>query len=153
MFDLTNLVRTYGSGTAVLLLKRSQDSSAYPAVVSQEGNTLTWTVSEADTYYYGSGECQLMWYTDEGLAKTIVYPTIVTRDIAQATGDPPESYETWIEQLTTLGAQTQQNAEDAQAGRDSRLETADRSAGCLHDRGQGTLSRQGRSRVYLHRGQ
>lgn len=115
VFDLTNLVQTYGSGTAVLLLKRSQDSNAYPAVVSQTENTLTWIVAEADTYYYGSGECQLMWYTDEGLAKTIVYPMIVTRDIAQTTEDPPESYETWIEQLTTLGAQTQQNAEDAQA--------------------------------------
>lgn len=115
VFDLTYLVNVYGSGTAVLLLKRSQDSSAYPAVVSQEGNTLTWTVSEADTYYYGAGECQLMWYTDGGLAKTIVYPTFVTRDISQTTEDPPDTYESWVETLTELGAQTQQNAEDAQA--------------------------------------
>ena len=40
-FDLSFLIENYGSGTAVLAVKRSQDESAYPAAVTQEDNTLT----------------------------------------------------------------------------------------------------------------
>jgi hypothetical protein len=54
-FDLAYLIENYGNGTAVLAVKRSQDSSAYPAVVTQEDATLLWTVNETDTAYVGSG--------------------------------------------------------------------------------------------------
>ena len=113
VFDLSYLIENYGSGTAILAVKRSQDESAYPAIVAQEDNTLTWTVSETDTAYVGSGECQLMWYVDGGLAKTIIYPMVVMRDILSTAEEPPDGYENWIEHLTELGAETQQNAQDA----------------------------------------
>lgn len=112
-FDLSYLIENYGSGTAVLAAKRSQDESAYPAVVTQDGSTLTWTISETDTYYVGSGECQLMWYVNGGLAKTIIYPMVVMRDILSTAEEPPDGYENWIEHLNALGAETQQNAQDA----------------------------------------
>ena len=112
-FDLSYLVESYGNGVAVLAVKRSQDESAYPAVVTQEDNTLTWTISDTDTYYVGSGECQLMWYVDGGLAKTIIYPMVVMRDILATAEEPPDGYENWIEHLTELGAETQQNAQNA----------------------------------------
>lgn len=112
-FDLSFLIENYGSGTAVLAVKRSQDASAYPAVVTQEDNTLTWTITETDTYYVGSGECQLMWYVDGGLAKSIIYPMVVMRDILSTAEEPPDGYENWIESLTALGASTQQNAQNA----------------------------------------
>ena len=112
-FDLSNLIEAYGNGVAVLAVKRSQDESAYPAVVTQEGNTLTWTVSETDTAYVGAGECQLMWYVDGGLAKTIIYPMVVMRDILATSEDAPDAYQTWVDDLTALGAETLQNAQDA----------------------------------------
>lgn len=112
-FDLSYLVETYGNGVAVLAVKRSQDESAYPAVTSQADNTLTWTITETDTYYVGSGECQLMWYVDGGLAKTIIYPMVVMRDILSTSEEPPDGYENWVEHLTELGAETQQNAQNA----------------------------------------
>ena len=92
-FDLSYLVESYGNGVAVLAVKRSQDESAYPAVTSQADNTLTWTVSETDTYYVGAGECQLMWYVDGGLAKTIIYPMVVMRDILATSEEAPEAYQ------------------------------------------------------------
>lgn len=112
-FDLGYLVESYGNGVAVLAVKRSQDESAYPAVVTQAENILTWTVSETDTAYVGAGECQLMWYVDGGLAKTIIYPMVVMRDILSTAEEPPDGYENWIEHLTELGAETQQNAQNA----------------------------------------
>lgn len=112
-FDLSYLVESYGNGVAVLAVKRSQDESAYPAIVTQEDETLLWIVNETDTAYVGSGECQLMWYVDGGLAKTIIYPMVVMRDILQTAEQPPDGYENWIEHLTELGAKTQQNAQNA----------------------------------------
>ena len=113
VFDLSYLAETYGSGAAVLVVKRSQDTTAYPAIITQDGNTLTWTISETDTYYVGAGECELMWYVNNGLAKTIIYPVVVMRDILQTAEEPPDGYENWVEHLTALGAKTQQHALDA----------------------------------------
>ena len=70
-------------------------------------------VSEVDTYYVGAGVCQLMWYVDDGLAKTIIYPMVVMKDILSTAEEPPDGYENWIEHLTDLGAETLQNAHDA----------------------------------------
>jgi len=130
-FDLSYLVESYGNGVAVLAVKRSQDSSAYPAVVTQEENTLTWTVSETDTYYVGAGEAQLMWYVDGGLAKTIIYPMVVMKDILMTSEEAPDAYQTWVDDLTALGAETLQNAQkaaqsatEAKASEDNAAESA-----------------------------
>jgi len=112
-FDLSYLVESYGNGVAVLAVKRSQDESAYPAVVTQGDNTLTWTVSETDTYYVGAGEAQLMWYVDGGLAKTIIYPMVVMKDILATSEEAPDAYQTWVDALIAEGAETLRNAQDA----------------------------------------
>jgi len=128
-FDLSYLVESYGNGVAVLAVKRSQDESAYPAVVTQEDATLLWTVNETDTAYVGAGEAQLMWYVDGGLAKTIIYPIVVMRDILATSEEPPDGYENWIEHLTELGAETQQNAQNAaQSASDAEQSATDAGA-------------------------
>ena len=120
LFDVSSLVETYGGGTATLLVKRSQDSTAYPVTMTRSGNVYTWSVTNTDTAYKGKGECELFWYVDNGggvivLAKSIVYATTVGRDIGETTSDPPDPYETWIESLTEIAADAQQSAEDAAA--------------------------------------
>lgn len=113
VFDMTALVESFGSGSAVLMVKRPMDSTAYPAVTEQDGSTLTWTVSETDTSYKGHGECELFWYVDSGLAKSVIWSLTVLRDIGTTTEEPPDPYETWVESLTALGAETLQNAQNA----------------------------------------
>lgn len=105
VFDVSALVSTYGDGTAVLLAKRPNDTTAYPVTVEQDGSTVTWTVSDTDTAYQGGGECELFWYVDDTLAKSVVYGTTIGRDIGEATDDPPDAYESWVEQLIALGAE------------------------------------------------
>ena len=112
-FDLSYLVESYDNGVAVLAVKRSQDESAYPAVTSQEDDLLLWTVSETDTYYVGAGEAQLMWYVDGGLAKTIIYPMVVMKDILATSEEAPDAYQEWVDALIAEGAETLQNAQDA----------------------------------------
>ena len=113
VFDLTYLAETFGDGTAVLLVKRPMDTVAYPATTEQDGSTLTWTVSTTDTSYKGHGECELYWYVDSGLAKSVIYSVTVLRDIGDTAEEPPDPYETWVDTLTELGAETLQNAQNA----------------------------------------
>jgi hypothetical protein len=112
-FDLSYLVESFGNGVAVLAVKRSQDESAYPAVTAQEDDLLLWTVSETDTFYPGLGECELMWYADGGLAKTIIYPCVVMKDILATSEEAPDAYQEWVDALIAEGAETLQNAQNA----------------------------------------
>ena len=123
VFDLSYLVETFGNGVATLLVRRSVDITAYPAVTTQDGNTLTWVIGNVDTAYKGHGECELFWYVDGGLVKSAIYSVTVLRDIGDTTQDPPDPYETWLDTLTEIAAQTEQNATDA-AGAKTAAETA-----------------------------
>jgi hypothetical protein len=128
VFDLSWLIQTYGQGTAVLLAKRSEDENAYPVTLAeQSGTTLTWTVTDVDTYYVGHGKAELFWYIDNVLAKSIVYSTWTEQDIGTASGEAPDPYEDWVEELTELGAVTLANAQRAEAAQ-SGAETAERGA-------------------------
>lgn len=127
-FDLSYLIDAFGDGTAVLLIKRPQDATAYPASgITQTDSTLTWRVSGIDTAYKGHGECEIYWYVDDGLAKSIIYSVTILRDIGETREDPPDAYETWIDTLTALGAETLANAQAA-AESAANAETSERNA-------------------------
>ena len=116
VFDLSELISTFGAGVAVLMVKRSEFEDAYPASdVVQDGNTLTWTLTVVDTEIAGACRAELFWYVDSLLAKTVVYRTYVAADIGTAQGEAPDAYETWVDTLTSLGAETLANAQAAQA--------------------------------------
>ena len=123
VFDLSYLVESYGDGTAVLMAKRAQDSVAYPVSgIVQDGSTLTWTVSATDTSYKGHGECELFWYVGNALAKSMIYTVVVLRDIGDTAETAPEPYETWVDTLTALGAETLINAQNAESAKDQAEE-------------------------------
>lgn len=109
VFDLSSLIEAYGDGTASLLAKRSQDSAAYPVSVVRDGNTVTWPVSDADTSYTGRGSCELYWYVGEALAKTVVWTTVVSNDIGDASTTPPDPWQSWVDSVLDAA----QDAEDA----------------------------------------
>lgn len=123
VFDCTQLVSKYGLGAAVLMIKRPDDAQAYPAVVEQDGATVTWSVTATDTEKQGSGRAELFWYVGELLAKSIVYMLRIADDIGVAGSTPPDPYETWVDTLTELGAGTLENAQAAEAAQ-TAAETA-----------------------------
>lgn len=125
VFDFAALgLKDFGEGTAVLLIKRAPDDTAYPAAVtSQDGDTLTWTPNATDTYYKGYGKAELFWYVgDDLLAKTIVFTTFLANDIG-VPGPEPEPYEDWLEELTELAAEIAADALAAQRAQEA-AETA-----------------------------
>lgn len=113
IFDLSDLIESYGNGSAVLMVKRPKDIAAYPTTTTQNENQLSWIPNEIDTSYKGSGACELFWYVDGGLSKSVVYPLIIERDIGTTSETVPDPYESWIDDLTALGAETLQNAQNA----------------------------------------
>lgn len=105
VFDISSLISTYGDGIAALMAKRPTDTTAYPVTVVQDGNTVTWTVTDTDTSYKGNGECELFWYVGDTLAKSVVFSTVIGRDIGDTTGEAPDPYETWLDTLVSAGAE------------------------------------------------
>ena len=102
-FDCAALTACYGNGTAALSHQRSQDTDPYPAAITQDGSTILWTVSNADTALTpgtsGHGACQLEWYTDSGLARTLVWETEVIRSLSDTLEAPPDAVEPWYRKL------------------------------------------------------
>lgn len=111
-FDITALKETYGDGSATLFAKRSGDEVSYPVATEREGDIVSWTVTNADTVTEGFGRAELFWYVDEALAKSIVYMTQTDPDIGDS-GEVPEPYETWGEQLVEEVTDLKDAAEDA----------------------------------------
>lgn len=119
-FDLTWLIENFGSGTALLVNQRSQDSAPYNVTTAQEGTCLIWTIDETDTAYEGFGKCEIRWTVGGLLAKTVIYKTNIQKSI---TGDAviPDPYESWYDKMMEQIGDNQQYAQDAQqAASDAR---------------------------------
>jgi len=105
-FDLTAWVETYGSGTLTVIMRRWGDAIPYPiALEIDENNKATWTLSDIDTAKAGMAYAQLNYVVgDEVVKKSDIY-TFRVMDSLTGEGDPPEAYESWLEQLTHLAAE------------------------------------------------
>ena len=118
IFDASYMSQLYGDGSAILMVKRPSDAYAYPAVTVQEGSTITWLITETDTSFKGHGECELYWYVDDALAKSVIFGITVLRDIGNATEEPPDPYETWVDEIARLSNEAHSDAERAETARD-----------------------------------
>lgn len=98
VFDLSWMAENFGDGTAALLHQRSQDGLPYQVDAVQDGNTLTWTVTDTDTAFVGYGKAEIRWMVGEALAKTVTYKTRVAESI---TGDTeiPDPYQSWYDAM------------------------------------------------------
>lgn len=98
IFDISDLIQTYGNGTAALLHQRRLDAAAYPVAVSRRGSELVWEVTGADTATAGSGRAEIQWYVGEKVAKTVVFNTMTTASLE--VGElPPDPVKPWYERL------------------------------------------------------
>ena len=106
VFDLTDLITTYGDGVAELIYQRPGDAQPYPVAAYREADTLLWDVSSADTDAANDfGKCELRWRVGDMLAKTHIWITWV--DPAMDTPSettPPEPEQGWVDQVLSAGA-------------------------------------------------
>lgn len=105
-FDLTAWVETYGSGTATIIMRRWGDEIPYPVALElDENNKATWTLSDIDTAKAGMAYAQVSYIVgDEVVKKSDIY-TFRVMDSLTGEGEPPEAYDSWLENLTHLAAE------------------------------------------------
>lgn len=112
-FDYSAWTEQYGDGVLQLLVQRPGDADPYPVVLTAgEDGTAVWSPSATDTAAKGWVEIQLIFMVGSVVAKTAVLQALVDRSLT-AGSTPPDPYETWLEDLTELASETQQNASDA----------------------------------------
>lgn len=114
IFDISEWVTDYGTGSAQLLHRRYGDVEPYPCTVTKEGNRVVWTVQAADLQPGGYGEAQLSYYVNNTLvAKTPVYRTLAQYSLTGDTsGDAPAA--SWVEQVIAVGAKVEAAATRAE---------------------------------------
>jgi len=120
-FDISRWQQYYGEGTAQLIAQRQSDASPYPVTTTQDGGTVSWVVTGADTAEAGVGSCELLYFVGETLAKSMTWSTKVRDSLDPADTDPPEPQQGWVEQVLAAA----QAAEDAQTGAESAQEAAE----------------------------
>lgn len=130
VFDFSEWQEQFGAGVIDLYVKRNLDVDAYPVVLSVDGTVATWLVTAADTDVVGNGKIEFVYTVNEKVAKSAVFPFFVGEDIGESSPEPPEHYQSWLEQLTELGAETQANA---QAAAQSASEAAESAAQVAED--------------------
>ena len=90
-------MQLYGDGTAELL-HELKDGTIYPVAVTQDGASVSWTVSASDTATVGAGRAELRWYVGDTLAKSAKFRTSVSSALADSTTEtPPEPQKSWVD--------------------------------------------------------
>lgn len=100
-----------GDGYAVLFHQRSVDDSPYPVTVQEDGDTLIWTVTDADIAVAGRGKAEMRWIGSHGeLAKSQVYKTYVAAAL-EIPEEVPSGYQKYVDAV----AENAKDAKDAAA--------------------------------------
>lgn len=99
IFDCSGFAQLYGDGTAELL-HELKDGTIYPVAVTQDGASVSWTVSASDTATVGAGRAELRWYVGDTLAKSAKFRTSVSSALADTTTEtPPAPQKSWVDKV------------------------------------------------------
>ena len=104
-----------GKGHALLLHQRAGDSSPYPVNIRQEGNSLIWVVTNADTGAAGLGSAEVRWLGDDGqVIKSRIYHTVTQKALSDPES-PPEAYEGYVEAVAANARDARNAAAESKA--------------------------------------
>lgn len=131
-FDVSEWVRTYGLGTLALSVQRRRDPRPYPVPIAIVDGAATWTISNTDTAQEGHIKAQLTYMVGTKIKKSNVY-TLSIKGSLPVDGEAPEPYESWLEILQELTAETAANAESARQSAASAGQSASDADQSVHD--------------------
>ena len=121
-FDISEFSKMYPNASYRLLHQRPGDSAAYPvADVTVDGNSVYWTVSNADLSADGKGRCELIVMDGDIIAKSIIYLTRILTAL-DGSGTAPDPWESWLNRF-------QEYAQEASGAAASALESAQSASG------------------------
>lgn len=103
IFDVSGVRAEFGDGAFRLSAKRPGESDAYPATVTETGDTVVWALTGADTQNAGRGQCELAYYANETRLKTWTYDTAIAKSL---TGSPKtDPYDEFLDEVNRLAAE------------------------------------------------
>lgn len=103
IFDVSGVRAEFGDGAFRLFAKRPGESDAYPATVTETGDTVVWALTGADTQNAGRGQCELAYYAGETRLKTWTYDTAIAKSL---TGSPKtDPYDEFLDEVNRLAAE------------------------------------------------
>ena len=103
IFDVSGVRAEFGDGTFRLSAKRPGEADAYPAAVTETGDTVVWELTGADTQNAGRGQCELAYYAGEIRLKTWTYDTAIAKSL---TGSPKtDPYNEFLDEVNRLAAE------------------------------------------------
>lgn len=112
-FDFSKWVEDYGeNGTFYLTAKLPGATVSYPAEVAVDENIATWTVKNSDLAVKGYGQVEAWYSIDEKVKASAIYGTYIGESLDES-GEIPDPYESWIEEIIELKNQTITAAEYA----------------------------------------
>lgn len=98
VFDFSAWSTEFGSGTLSLSVQRHGDELPYAVTMTTSGTNATWTISDLDTAYKGTGEAQVKYTVGTKVKKSAVYKFTVNKSLGQ-NGEYPSPGQTWQEEI------------------------------------------------------
>ena len=83
---------------AMIVHQRKLDTAPYIVTSVTGQDSITWTVTNTDTAFAGSGEAEIRIEFADGLAKTVVFQTVVIPSITADT-EIPEPLQSWYDAM------------------------------------------------------
>lgn len=125
MIDAGKIFAQYPDAVATMTVRQPY-GAAYPVVVTRDGDTVVWDVSDSDLTHEGVGGFQLAFTENGVVAHSCIGSVRVERSIVP-TGETPEPIENWMEQaeaaLSEIDGMTA-SAETLAAGSDATAEVS-----------------------------
>lgn len=125
IFDVSGVCAEFGDGAFRLSAKRPGEADAYPATVTETGDTVVWALTGADTQNAGRGQCELAYYAGETRLKTWTYDTAIAKSL---TGSPKtDPYNEFLDEVNRLAAEaaiSQREAKNSENAAKSSEENA-----------------------------
>lgn len=125
VFDVSGVRAEFGDGAFRLSAKRPGEADAYPATVTETGDTVVWALTGADTQNAGRGQCELAYYAGEIRLKTWTYDTAIAKSL---TGSPKtDPYDEFLDEVNRLAAEaaiSQREAKNSESAAKNSEENA-----------------------------
>ena len=113
-FDMSDIVREFPGGTAVLVIRRKGDMDPVPAAQTEmDGSVLVWTVTAWECAIRGYLYAQIVYSVGDVVAKTKIYRLDVAESMT-VSGAEPEEWADLVGQLVTAAAGVNTAIEAAQ---------------------------------------
>lgn len=118
-FDASKWVAEYGAGILTLAIQRNGDAQPYPKALTDD----TWTIEAVDVEKKGIGEFQVTFTVGEQVKESAVYKFFVERSL-DSTGEMPDPYISYFEQIIEVGAKAEADADRAEEAADKAEQAA-----------------------------